>query len=112
LRTPVDENYTGIEAVLDGQSNALVSLTLEPGDLQIFKGRYSLHRVKPLSGARNRYVAIFSFVDEPGLVGRPQRTLQLYALVLPIHHQRAGQRAGALLERVSCRSRARSRLPR
>ncbi len=74
LRTPTDENYTGVEAVLDGDPTLIRTLVLEPGDLQIFKGRYSLHRVMPLWGPRIRYVAIFSFVTEPGMVGSPERT--------------------------------------
>jgi predicted 2-oxoglutarate/Fe(II)-dependent dioxygenase YbiX len=49
-----DESYAGVEAVLDGRSSRVKSLTLEPGDLQIFKGLYALHRVSPVTGARAR----------------------------------------------------------
>lgn len=98
LRTPADENYAGVEAVLDGDQQLIRALQLEPGDLQIFKGRYSLHRVTPLSGSRRRYVAIFSFVEEPGMVGSPERTRQLYGRVLPIHLQQAGRRNDALID--------------
>jgi hypothetical protein len=98
LRTPTDENYAGVEAVLDGDPSLIRTLHLEPGDLQIFKGRYSLHRVTPLSGSRLRYVAIFSFVEEPGMVGSPERTRQLYGRVLPVHFERAGLRADALID--------------
>ncbi len=98
LRTPTDENYAGVEAVLDGDSRLIRTLHLEPGDLQIFKGRYSLHRVTPLQGTRPRYVAIFSYVEEPGMVGSPERTRQLYGRVLPIHLERAGLRNDALID--------------
>jgi hypothetical protein len=98
LRTPTDENYAGVEAVLDGDSRLIHTLHLEPGDLQIFKGRYSLHRVTPLGGNRARYVAIFSYVEEPGMVGSPERTRQLYGRVLPIHLERAGLRNDALVD--------------
>lgn len=98
LRTPTDENYAGVEAVLDGDSRLIRTLHLEPGDLQIFKGRYSLHRVTPLGGSRARYVAIFSYVEEPGMVGSPERTRQLYGRVLPIHLERAGLRNDALID--------------
>ena len=84
LRTPTDENYAGVEAVLDGVGRLIRTLRLEPGDLQIFKGRYSLHRVTPLAGSRACYVAIFSYVEEPGMVGSPKCTRQLYGRVLPI----------------------------
>ncbi len=98
LRTTTDENYAGVEAVLDGDSRLIRTLHLEPGDLQIFKGRYSLHRVTPLSGPTPRYVAIFSYVEEAGMVGSPERTAQLYGRVLPIHLERAGMRTDALID--------------
>jgi len=98
LRTPSDENYAGVEAVLDGDASKIRTLILEPGDLQIFKGRYSLHRVAPLAGSTPRYVAIFSFVEEPNMVGSPERARQLYGRVLPIHLERAGQRSDVLID--------------
>ncbi len=84
--------------MLDGRSDRVKSLVLEPGDLQIFKGRYALHRVSPVKGARPRYVGIFSFVEEPGMVAKPERCLQLYGRVLPVHYERAGVRADTLLD--------------
>ncbi len=87
------ENFDEVSRVINGTSDKLKSLVLEPGDLQIFKGRYSMHRVAPLKGNRPRYVAIFSFVEEPGMVGSPERTQQLYGRTLPIHHERAGLRS-------------------
>lgn len=98
LRTPDDENYSAVAAVLDEQSPDVKTLDLQPGDLQIFKGRYSLHRVRPLAGPRRRYVAIYSFVEEPAMVGSPERTRQLYGRVLPIHLERAGMRADQLVD--------------
>ena len=98
LRSASDENYDGVAAVLDGRSDGVKSLALEPGDLQIFKGRYALHRVSPVTGARPRYVGIFSFVEEPGMVAKPERCKQLYGRVLPVHFERAGVRADTLLD--------------
>lgn len=98
LRSLTDENYVGVEEVLAGKRELVKTLMLSPGDLQIFKGRYSLHRVNPVAGNLKRYVAIFSFVEEPGMVGSPERTRQLYGRVLPIHLQRAGQRTDALMD--------------
>ena len=93
-----DENFDAVRDVLDEKSDKVTVLTLEPGDLQIFKGRYSLHRVAPLRGDTPRYVAIFSYVEEEGMVGSPERTKQLYGKVLPIHLERAGLRADAYLD--------------
>jgi len=57
-----------------------------------------LHRVAPLKGLHPRYVAIFSYVDQPDMVGAPERTKRLYGKVLPIHFERAGLRADAYLD--------------
>ena len=74
------------------------TLSLEPGDLQIFKGRYALHSVSPVLGNRARYVGIFSFAEIPGMVGSVERTRQLYGRVLPIHEERTGLRSDALVD--------------
>ncbi|MGO4908907.1 hypothetical protein ACEN2J_11325 [Pseudorhodobacter sp. W20_MBD10_FR17] len=92
------ENFEEVSRVLAGTSDAVKVLNLTPGDLQIFRGRYSLHRVAPLTGKRPRYVAIFSYVEEPNMVGAPERVMQLYGRTLPIHHARAGQRADSYLD--------------
>ena len=93
-----NENFKEVNKVIDGTSNKVVSINLEPGDLQLFKGRYSLHRVTPISGKTNRYVAIISYVQEPNMVGSPERTKQLYGKVLPIHLERAGLRSDQFLD--------------
>ncbi len=92
------ENFDDVRAVLDGRSDKVRALDLKPGDLQLFKGRYSLHRVAPLTGDRARYVGIYSYVEEPGMVGAPERTRQLYGRVLPIHLERSGPRRDALID--------------
>jgi hypothetical protein len=43
-------------------------------------------------------VAIFSYVEQPGMVGSPERTRQLYGRVLPIHIERAGLRNDSLID--------------
>lgn len=92
------ENFDEVQKVLEDRSDQVTVLNLEPGDLQLFRGRYSLHRVAPLKGARRRYVAIFSYVEEPDMVGAPERTKQLYGRVLPVHLERAGMRADAFID--------------
>ena len=92
------ENFDDVRRVLDDQSDRVVKLDLQPGDLQLFKGRYSLHRVAPLRGATPRYVAIFSYVEEPDMVGAPERAIQLYGKALPIHYERAGMRGDSYID--------------
>lgn len=92
------ENFEKVRRVLDQASDKVVTLELEPGDLQLFRGRNSLHRVAPLRGKIPRYVAIFSYVEEPDMVGAPERTKQLYGRTLPIHHERAGLRSDSYID--------------
>ena len=98
IRTPTDENFAAVEAVLDGDRSAVKTLVLEPGDLQIFKGRYALHRVTAVEGQRTRYVGIFSYVETENMCGGIERTKQLYGRVLPHHYERAGVRNDQLLD--------------
>ena len=93
-----DENYTEVSKVLKGKSQMVKSIVLQPGDIQLFKGRYSLHRVAPLKGTVPRYVAILSYVEEENMVGSIERTKQLYGRVLPIHYERAGLRADNFID--------------
>jgi len=47
------------------------TLEADPGDLVIFLGSQMLHRVTPVSGARDRLVACFCFADAPGVHNSP-----------------------------------------
>lgn len=49
-------------------------------------------------GRRPRYVGIFSFVEDPRMVGTPERIRQLHGKVLPIHLERAGQRSDGYID--------------
>ena len=65
-----DENFAEVSKVLKNQSEQIKSIVLQPGDLQLFKGRYSLHRVAPLKGSVPRYVAILSYVEEAKAINK------------------------------------------
>lgn len=96
LRSAEDENFDGVARILDGDMTRVHCIDLQPGDLQIFKGRYSLHRVAPVTGDRKRYVGIFSFVETEGMCGGVERTQQLYGRTLPLHQEREGLRSDSL----------------
>ncbi len=98
LRTQTEENYEGVRKILDGDTSAVNQLHLEPGDLQIFKGRYALHRVSAVRGDKKRFVGIFSFVEQPGMVAKVERAKQLYGRALPIHYEKQGERLDLLLD--------------
>ncbi|MFD0688220.1 HalD/BesD family halogenase [Actinomadura fibrosa] len=86
IRSAAAENLPDVRAVLTGDGGHLVRrLTLRPGDLQLFKGRYSLHRVREVGGATARHTAIFAYSERPGVIGSVARTRQLFGRVLPAH---------------------------
>ncbi|MGN2637447.1 HalD/BesD family halogenase [Nocardia takedensis] len=86
IRSPRAENLDDVRAVLTGAGEGLVrGLDLRPGDLQLFQGRFSLHRVSPVSGPDQRHSAIFAYTDRPGVIGTVERTRQLFGRVLPDH---------------------------
>jgi hypothetical protein len=68
LRSDADPNYDGVARLLRGEDEAVRSLTLQPGTLNVFKGKNTLHRIAPPAGGRDRIVAIFSYYDQPGVV--------------------------------------------
>lgn len=101
IRSAADENFADVRAVLAGQGGRLVRrLVLRPGDLQLFKGRYSLHRVSEVRGDVARHTAILAYSERPGVVGSVARTRQLFGRVLPEHLAAEGRavRVDALLD--------------
>ncbi|MEQ8444128.1 MAG: hypothetical protein RIM72_08680 [Alphaproteobacteria bacterium] len=98
IRTAADECYDAVGAVMAGDRGPVRTLELRPGDMQLFLGRYTLHRVTRVGGTRPRHVAIPSWARIDGMVGQPHRTKQIYGRVLPVHLERAGIRADALTD--------------
>ena len=102
-RTPGNENLETVKEILlngDKPHEQVTDLTLEVGDLQLFKGRYSLHQVSPVKGNSQRHTAIFAYTLEPGVIGGVERTKQLFGRTLPEHvaAEKAKIRADELLD--------------
>ena len=91
IRTPDDERYDAVKRILEGERDGVRRLILKPGDMQLFRGRYTLHRVTAVEGAVARHVALPSWSSAPGQVGAVERMLKSYGRALPIHYERAGQ---------------------
>ena len=86
IRSDGDEGFDAIQAILEGGREGVHTLDLRPGDMQIFRGRYSLHSVSRVgSESRPRHAAIFAYTEKPGVIGRVERTRQLFGRVLPEH---------------------------
>jgi hypothetical protein len=61
-----DMAFDRVAAVLDG-NEPVRTLEFEPGDLVMFRGRNSMHRVTPTDGAITRILTVFAFNDRPGV---------------------------------------------
>jgi hypothetical protein len=99
IRSERDEHLDDVRAVLEGGAEHLIRrLDLRPGDLQLFRGRYSLHRVSTVAGERDRHTAIFAYSDRPGVLGTATRARQLFGRVAEEHVTGRSVRGDDLLD--------------
>ncbi|MBE8524465.1 arpA protein [Amycolatopsis sp. H6(2020)] len=98
IRSAADENFAAVRSVLAGDTRLVRRLDLRPGDLQLFKGRFALHRVSTVEGAIARHSAIFAYSERPGVIGSAERTRQLFGRVLPAHLAGRAVRGDELLD--------------
>ena len=101
IRSVEDEGFDRIQAILEGDRDGVHTLNLRPGDLQIFRGRHSLHSVTRVpEGSKPRHAAIFAYTEEPEVIGRVVRTRQLFGRVLPAHEaaERVRVRSDTLID--------------
>lgn len=61
-----DNAYPRVGRILDGKEHPM-TLSFDPGDLVMFRGRDALHRVTPTQGNVTRILVVFAFNDEPGI---------------------------------------------
>ncbi|MEX2489309.1 MAG: hypothetical protein WD356_07245 [Pseudomonadales bacterium] len=89
IRESGNENYAAVQSVLEGARERVKVLDLKVGDLQLFKGRFSLHRVTQVVG--NRHTVIFGYAREPGFIGKVESTLRVYGRVCQEHIEAEAQ---------------------
>lgn len=66
IRTDSEENYEDVAAVFAGARERVKVAKLAVGDLNVFQGNQTLHRVTPVEGSRKRVVGLFSYDRKPG----------------------------------------------
>ena len=98
VRSKDNESFEEVGKVLKGERKKIKSLDLKPGDLQIFKGRFTLHRVTKIEGNRPRYLCIPAYVLDPWRVNTPEHSKAIYGKVLPIHIERNKPRSDGLAD--------------
>jgi hypothetical protein len=78
----IDERYDEVAAVLHGEAGERVTtVPMTPGTLMLFEGRWSLHRVTPVTGPTPRHVALFGYDTKPGTTSSELLKLVRYGRV-------------------------------
>ncbi len=88
IRRSQAENFEHVAHVLAGGRDGVRQLDLVPGDLQVFAGRYSLHRVTPVEGPTTRYIGLPSYVYDPYRMNGSHRSVSLYGRTTDVHRDR------------------------
>ena len=78
LRSEQDPNYEAVARLLRGEDSEIASLKLGAGDLNVFKGKNTAHRVSPPVGNLARLVTVFSYYETPGKVFSDEENLGFY----------------------------------
>ena len=78
LRSDQDQNYDGIARLLRGEDSEVSTLQLGAGDLNVFKGVNTAHRVTPPVGDRARVVTVFTYYETPGRMFSDEENLGFY----------------------------------
>ena len=73
-----DERYDDVEQLLAGNWPDTHLLDLEPGDLVMFNGLRSMHRVRAVYGPVARMIAVLSYDTKPGQVSTDEINKRLY----------------------------------
>ena len=67
LRSDLDPNYDGVARVLENKDPEVKSHFLKAGTLNVFKGKNTLHKVTKCKGPQDRFIAVFSYYERPGV---------------------------------------------
>ena len=78
LRTETDPNYEGVGRLVSGDDPDVIRCAVEPGALNVFRGRNTAHRVTTVEGERERMIAVFSFYEKPGVMFSDEENLGFY----------------------------------
>ena len=61
VRTVDDECFADVTSILSGRDQHRTPVNFLPGDMVLFRGRHSLHRVTSIKGEVSRLIALMSF---------------------------------------------------
>ncbi len=78
IRSETSENFDEVQAVLDERSDRVLQNSLQAGTLSLFRGHYSIHRVTPVEGQRQRLQAILGYSTNPNMFGNRESSILHY----------------------------------
>lgn len=73
-----NEDIPYMTEVLTGARERVRSISRSPGELTIFRGCNSLHRVSPVEGNRPRLMCVMVYENAPGYIGDPVVNMTVY----------------------------------
>lgn len=83
IRSAEDPNHAGVMDLLAGRRGDIRKSTGAAGDMTVFAGFRSAHRVAPVIGDRARMMAVLSFMEEPGYRYGPADLMRFYGRTDP-----------------------------
>jgi predicted 2-oxoglutarate/Fe(II)-dependent dioxygenase YbiX len=79
-RSNEDPNYASVASLLRGDREGVEQVTRSEGELVIFRGCHSAHRVTPVAGRRRRLMCVMIYENSAGLVGDPVVNETVYGI--------------------------------
>ncbi len=84
LRNDLDPNFDGVAALLNGDYKSVKKILMRPGDLCVFRGRNSAHRITPVKGHKARIIAVFSYSETEKYLFSKEERESFYGRSQPI----------------------------
>ena len=88
IRNKEDECYDEVLKLLKGDQTRVKEIKLNEGDLQLFKGRYALHRATRAEGNKTRNLVVFTYTEKENVIGASYRSNELYGKTLDVHNEK------------------------
>ena len=88
IRNKEDECYDEVLKLLKGDMSRVKEIKLNEGDLQLFKGRYALHRATRAEGNTTRNLVVFTYTEKENVIGSSYRSEELYGKTLDVHKEK------------------------
>mmetsp|Transcript_14592 Transcript_14592/g.35595 ORF Transcript_14592/g.35595 Transcript_14592/m.35595 type:complete len:338 (+) Transcript_14592:162-1175(+) len=77
VRSKDSESFDSIKKLFDGKYPTRL-IKPKAGTLNLFNGKYSMHRVRTVFGPKTRIIAVMSYDTQPGTHSNPAKNVALY----------------------------------